>query len=88
MTRCLISATALVLLGGATAACSGMDWSTPAAEINPAAAKYSTAPSSGSTIDPATEPGLVGPSDATPATNRDLQQEPGALSRRPGRGGK
>jgi hypothetical protein len=47
---------------------------------------YPTAPSATAAGD--SQSGIVGPSDATPATNRDLQQEPGALTRRPGRGGR
>jgi hypothetical protein len=76
----------LALVAAGTVACSGMDWSTPTPEINPAASKYPTAPSAAAAG--SSEPGIVGPSDATPATNRDLEQEPGALTRRPGRGGR
>jgi hypothetical protein len=40
------------------------------------------------TADPGANTGIAPPSVASPTTNRDLEQEPGAMTRRPGRGGR
>jgi hypothetical protein len=77
MAKHLTSAIMLAIAAFGTAACSGMDRSLPTPEINPAAAVY---PAPTSTSPTYSDPTISGPSDVSPGTNRNVEQDPGAIT--------